>query len=178
MNTDELAALEERWLNKQRSLAGDRDGLYEQTGVYEAWREIFRHYVVLAKQGDLEALKRAVYFAWAQCSISRLTTGIKDLDSQATREAFGVADELTQDGRLDAELQWMLPYYYVVERSYLDRFEDLEALKQASGLHPFLYRRRCLDVSFAQRGQMGDYWRAEQALLRRWSSVDMVPLLP
>jgi hypothetical protein len=175
MNTEELAALEEQWLHQQRSLAGDRDRLYEQTGVYEAWQDIFRHYVALAKQGDLEALKRALYFVWAQCSISRLTTGIKDLDSQAIREAFGVANRLAQDGRLDAELQWMLSYYYVVEPSYLDRFEDLEALKQASGLHPFLYRQRCPEALFAQRGQMGDYWRAEQALLRRWASVDTSP---
>ncbi len=62
----------------------------------------------------------------------------------------------------------MLPYYYVVERSYLDRFEDLDALKKVSREHPFLYRQRCLDVSFDHRGQMGDYWQAEQTHLRHW----------
>jgi hypothetical protein len=62
----------------------------------------------------------------------------------------------------------MLPYYYVVERSYLDRFEDLDALKRVSREHPFLYRHRCLEVSFEHRGQMGDYWQAEQNHLRHW----------
>ena len=85
------------------------------------------------------------------------------------RETLEIANKLAEAGPLDAELEWMLPYYYVVERSYLDRFEDLDALKKASREHPFLYRQRCLEVSFDHRGQMGDYWRAEQAHLRHWA---------
>jgi hypothetical protein len=63
----------------------------------------------------------------------------------------------------------MLPYYYVVAPSYLDRFEGYDALKRASGQHPFLYRQRCLEISFDHRGQRGAYWKTEQAHLRRWS---------
>jgi len=168
MNVEQLATVEEQWLTKQRSLAGDRDSLYEQTGVYGAWRDIFGQYVTLARESDLEALKRALYFAWAERSMSRLITGIRDLDEEQMRETFEIADKLAREDRLDTELQWMLPYYYLVERSYLDRFEDLDALKHASREHPLLYRQRALDASFNQRGQMGDYWKAEQAHLRRW----------
>jgi hypothetical protein len=168
MNVEQLATLEEEWLIKQRSFVRDREALYEQLGVYATWRDIFGQYVALAREGDLEALKRALYFVWAECSMARLITGIKDLDEGLMKEALGIADKLAQDGRLDAELQWMLPYYYVVERSYLDRFEDFDALKRASGEHPFLYRRYCIEVSFDHRGQMGDYWQAEQAHLRQW----------
>ncbi len=169
MNVKQLATVEEQWLKKQHSLSGDKDSLYEQAGVYAAWRDILGQYVVLAKEGDLEALKRALYLTWAERSMSRLITGIKDLDEDSIRAVFEMADKLVRDGRLDTELEWMLPYYYLVERSYLDRFENLDALKQASREHPFLYRQRSLDVSFDQRGQMGDYWKAEQAHLRRWS---------
>ncbi len=169
MNTQQLTTVEEQWLTKQHSLAENKDSLYEQTGVYAAWRDIFGQYVVLAKEADLEALKRALFLAWAERSMSRLITGIKDLDEERIREVFGITDKLARDGQLDAELEWMLPYYYLVERSYLDRFDDLDALKQASREHPFLYRQLSLDASFDQRGQMGDYWKAEQAHLRRWS---------
>lgn len=168
MNVKELAALEEQWLIKQRRLVRDRENLYESLGVYAIWREIFGQYAALAAEGDLEALKRAVFFVWAECSMARLITGLKDLDEGRVKEILGLADKLAAAGRLDAELEWMLSYYHVVEPSYLDRFDDLGALKNASHEHPFLYRQRCLDVSFEHRGQMGDYWKAEQAHLRRW----------
>lgn len=168
MNVKQLAALEEEWLVKQRRLVRDRESLYESLGIYAAWRDIFAQYAALAREGDLEALKRALFLVWAECSMARLITGIKDLDENMAKEVLAGADKLAADGQLDAELEWMLPYYYVVEPSYLDRFDDLDALKKASREHPFLYRQRCLEVSFDHRGQMGDYWKAEQAHLRRW----------
>jgi len=168
MTVEQLAALEEKWLKKQRSLVGDRETLYEQAGVFVAWQDIFSQYVALALEGDLEALKRAMFLIWAERSIARLITGLKDLDESRIQEVLTTANKLAQDGRLDTELEWMLPYYYLVERSYLDRFEGLDALKQASRQNPFLYRQRCLETSFDRRGQMGDYWKAEQAHLRQW----------
>ncbi len=168
MNVEQLAAAEEKWLTKQRGLVGDRDALYEREGVYAAWHDMFGQYVALARKGDLEALKRALFFVWAECSISHVMTGIKDLCEEIIREALGIADKLARDGGLDAELAWMLPYYYLVEPLYLDCFEDLDALKQASRMNPFLYRQRCLEASFDHRGQMGAYWKTEQAHLRRW----------
>ena len=33
MNIEQIAAVEEEWLNKQRSLVGDREALYERDGV-------------------------------------------------------------------------------------------------------------------------------------------------
>ena len=167
-NIDQLATREEQWLKKQHGLVGDRGTLYEQVGVYAAWRDIFRQYVSLARKGDLEALKRALYFVWAEHSIGPLGTGIKNLDEDLATEALGIADRLAVDDRPDAELEWMLPYYYVVDPAYLDRFEDLDALKRTSREHPFLYRQRCQETSFDHRGQMGEYWKAKQAHLRRW----------
>jgi hypothetical protein len=169
MNVEQLATLEETWLKKQRQLVGDRKVLYEQAGVYAAWREILGHYVAVARAGDLEALKRALYLIWAERSIGPVLTGLKDLDKATVRETLELADRLARDGRLDAELEWMLPYYYLVDPSYLDRFENLDALKHASRQRPFAYRGHCLETSFEHRGQMGEYWRIEQAHQRRWT---------
>jgi len=169
MNVMQLAIQEEEWLNKQRRLVDNRDVLYEEQGVYAAWRDLFRQYVALVKEGDTEALKRALYFIWAERAISPLITGLRDLDEDGVREVFDAADKLAADNRLDPELEWMLPYYYIVDREYLDRFDSYDALKQASSRHPFLYRQRCIEVSFDHRGQMGDYWRTEQAHLQRWA---------
>jgi hypothetical protein len=108
------------------------------------------------------------YFIWAERSIARLITGLQDLDEDLIKEVLSIANESAGDKRLDEELEWMLPYYCVVDCSYLDRFDGYDALQQASGHHRSLYRERCLEASFDHRGQMGDYWKTEQAHLRRW----------
>ena len=79
-----------------------------------------------------------------------------------------MADELAGTNGLDAELRWMLPYYHLVEPSYLDCFEGLDDLKRISGQDPLLYRTECLKGSFENRGHMGRYWKAKQAILRQW----------
>ncbi len=163
----ELAALEERWLRKQHRMAKDRARAYEQAGVYAAWRDIFRQYTLLARH-DLEALKRAIYLCWTQRSQNPLLSGVKDLDEDAIREVFAVANELAGTNGLDAELRWMLPYYHLVEPSYLDRFDDLEDLKRISRKDPLVYRKDCLKCSFENRGHMGRYWKAKQTILRQW----------
>jgi len=163
----QLAALEERWLRKQHRIVKDRASAYERTGVYAAWRDIFQQYASLARE-DMEALKRALYLAWTQYSQSPLLSGVKDLDEKTIREVLAIADDLARTDRLDAELQWMLSYYYLVEPQYLDRFDGQEHLKQVSRQGPLLYRHECLKCSFKNRGHMGQYWKSKQAILRQW----------
>jgi hypothetical protein len=86
--------------------------------------------------------------------------------SRGANESFSSAPTARTNG-LDAELRWMLPYYCLVEPSYLDRFEELDALKRISGRDPLAYRRECLKGSFENRGHMGRHWKAKQAILRR-----------
>ncbi len=163
----ELAAMERRWLHKQHRIVKDRAAAYERTGVYAAWRDIFQQYASLARR-DPEALKRAIYLAWTQYSQNPLLSGVKDLDEKTVREVLALADDLARRNRLDDELQWMLSYYYLVEPRYLDRFDGVEHLKQASRHEPLLYRRACLSRSFRGRGHMGRYWRSKQTILRHW----------
>ena len=123
MDLEQLTALEYGWLHKQHNCGENRETLYRQLGVYAAWQDIFGQYVALAKQGDNEALKRALYLAWTQRSQGPILSGVKDLDRELIRELVGLADDLARTGGLDAELRWMLPYYYLVEPSYIERFK-------------------------------------------------------
>jgi hypothetical protein len=168
MNLEQLTALEYQWLHKQHSCGENRETLYKQLGVYAAWQDIFRQYVALAGQGDIEALKRALYLAWTQRSQGPILSGVEDLDRELIRELLGIADDLARTGGLDAELQWMLPYYYLIEPSYIEQFEGFEALRQVNRQDPFLYRQACLKSSFDNRGHMGEYWKSKQAILRQW----------
>jgi hypothetical protein len=166
-DVNQLTALEERWLRKQRCITRDRASAYEQAGIYAAWRNIFRQYTLLAEH-DLEALKRAIYLCWTERSQNRIMSGIKDLDEGTIQEVLAIANQSAATDRLDAELRWMLSYYHLVEPSYLDRFDDLEDLKRVSKEDPLVYRTGCLKCSFENRGHIGRHWQAKQAILRRW----------
>ncbi|UCD53105.1 MAG: hypothetical protein JSW27_10770 [Phycisphaerales bacterium] len=63
MTLEELTALEDEWLAKHPSqgFMEEKDALCKQNGIYDAWRGIFAEYVALARSGDLEALKRALF---------------------------------------------------------------------------------------------------------------------
>lgn len=162
-----LTALEEQWLRRQHKTIHQSGSLRGQTGVHATWQGIFREYALLGGR-DLEALKRALYLCWTERSQDPLLSGVKDLDPGVVREVFVIADELARADGLDAELRWMLPYYYLVEPSYLDRSDDLDDLKRVSKQNPLLYRQECLKGSFENRGHMGHYWKAKQAILHKW----------
>jgi hypothetical protein len=92
MTLDEITALECEWLKKMpaHGFFEERDTLFQKTGVYEAWRRIFREYVMLAKTGDQEALKRAVFLYWYSFSEPRELNGLAALDSGLAQEVFGL----------------------------------------------------------------------------------------
>jgi hypothetical protein len=165
---ERTTALEYQWLRKQRRITGDRDSLYELSGVYAAWRDIFWQYVSLAKTRDQEALKRAIYLWWTQYSQEPAMSGVKQLDQEPAKQVLTIADKLVTKDGLDAELRWMLPYYYFLEPRYVDRFANLDELKRTSRQDALLYRTACLESSFDNRGHMGEYWRSKQAVLHRW----------
>jgi hypothetical protein len=165
MNLDEITRLEEEWLAKMSSSSGsinERDEANETTGVYAAWREIFEQYVLLAKNGDVEALKRAFFLAWYEQAEPDWSSGIKGLDYRLIEEVFQMLDALIETGEVDLELSWMLPWYYHIAPWYLDPYDDLHTLKQASKGGWDLYREFCGDSSFEGRGQLGEYWASIQ----------------
>jgi len=181
MRLDEISALEYEWLAKQQSVHGahdDRDAAYERIGVYEAWREIFREYVTLSREGDPEALKRALFLWWYGYSEPHWLSGILKLDYALGEEVLRRVNELASKGQLDEELKWMLPWYYSICDYYLGSFEGIDALKQASMQETNRrderwWRLQCGRSSFENRGQMGECWGSVRSSLNQaWADHD------
>ena len=154
MTLEEITALENEWLAKHPyGRVKDLHAACEQMGIYDAWRNIFEQYVILARQGDLEALKRALFLYWYSCSEPNELSGIPSLGDDLPFEVLGMINDLAQKGELDTELKWMLPYYYSITDWYIDRFEGFDKLKKIS---------KEPDSSFDNRGQLGKYWKSIQ----------------
>ncbi len=158
MTLEELTALEDEWLGKHPSPGFmERDhALCEQDGVYDAWRGIFAEYVALARSGDLEALKRALFLAWYELAEPSTLSGLYLLDTCLKKEVFQMLEDLATRGELDGELKWMLPFYYSVADWYL--IPGCDAIESASKKNVDLWQRVCLESSFENRGQLGKYW--------------------
>jgi hypothetical protein len=168
MNLADLTAMEEEWLTRRNSIQGTierRATLYARLAVFDAWQEIFLRYVILAKAGDLEALKRATFLLWYQYSAPMWQSGLLGLDEQGGREVLQMLDCMVKEDKLDLELQWMLPHYYRVADCYLDVWEglDLGELKKASQKNWGLWEKCVQQASFSHRGQLGEYWARIQA---------------
>jgi hypothetical protein len=171
MDLAEITAMEEEWLTRRNSIQGTverRATLYARLAVFDAWQQIFLRYVVLAKAGDLEALKRATFLLWYQYSAPLWQSGLLGLDEQASREVLQVLDRMAKEDRLDLELQWMLPHYYRLADYYLDAWEglDLGELKKASQKNWGLWEKHIRQSSFSHRGQLGEFWANIQASQR------------
>jgi hypothetical protein len=123
------------------------------------WDDILRQYLTLAReQGDLEALKRALFLAWYYQADPEWVTGIGSLDPQTTREVLRLANDWANRGQLDKEMIWMLSFYCTIVEWFLSPDED--ALRSFSVENKHLWMTGCLESSFDNRGQMGEYWKS------------------
>lgn len=170
MTLDEVTALEYEWLAKQPR-GGSMEQhhvLNEQRRVYEASQNIFKEYVVLSRQGDLEALKRALFLYWYSWAEPNQLSGILGLDENLVEETLQMVDDLARSGELDKELKWMLPHYYEDTSLYLDHSwrDKFPYLHKASEETPDVSEERCLDLSYDNRGQLGEYWKSIQDFYR------------
>ena len=172
MTLDEITALEYEWLKKMpdRGFFEERDTLFQKTGVYKAWRRIFREYVMLAKTGDREALKRAIFLYWYSFSEPHELSGIPALDKDPAQEVFGLVDNMLQRGECDTELKWMLPFYYSIADFYIDYSwpDQFEHVRRASKENKDLWQTLCLESTFEHRGQLGKYWESIQKNAAKW----------
>ncbi len=123
------------------------------------WDDVLKGYLALARdKGDLEALKRALFLAWYYQADPEWVTGIGSLDPKTTREVLRLANDRARKGQLDSELIWMLPYFYAIVEWYLATEDD--ALRKISMENRYLWMTACLESSFDNRGQMGEYWKS------------------
>lgn len=161
MTLDELTALENEWLSRHpvRGFMEDKDAQCERDGIYEAWRKIFAEYVALARSGNLEALKRALFLAWYEQAEPSPLSGLYLLDAEAKKEVLQMLEDLARQDQLDEELKLVLPYYYAVADWYLPA--GFNALLKASKTDVDL--RSLLSCTFENRGQLGEYWKCIRA---------------
>jgi hypothetical protein len=164
MDTDTLTAIENGLMTSEEGTSGDWRILCERLGIQATWEGVFGQYVALARRGDLEAVKRALFLAWYEMAEpDAWYNDIKGLDTELKREVYSIVDDLTRRGRLDDELRWMLPYYYSVADIYLP--PGFDALEKASKVRAYPWKECCRKGSFRNRGWFGSYWRGIQAAL-------------
>jgi len=164
MTIEEITELENEWMNKKpkRGSLADKDAQCQERGIYEAWRQIFEQYVILAREGELEALKRTLFLYWYSRSEPKELCGIPILDEGLIIEVLGMVNNLAQKDELDTELKWMLTFYYSLTDWYIDRLEGFYELKEASKGNESLWEQFCPKSSFSNRGQLGIYWKRLQ----------------
>ena len=136
----------------------ERDSYMKEHGLYDAWGEIYKKYVELAQQGDLEGLKRALFYAWYQLSEPGWLSGINELPDSRTLIVVNLLEARLDQGIQDQELEYMLPYYMSVCSYYLERFYPLPNIERASSKNSDDARNQAGRSDWTHRGQMGAYW--------------------
>jgi hypothetical protein len=163
MKIEEITLLEKQ-LQSEMPVQGyfeDRDEYLRTHNLYERWNSVFENYVELAKENNLEALKRSLFFAWYQLSEPGSLSGIPELEESSCGVVFEITNQLCRKSELDEELSWMLPYYYQICEYYFERFEPLANLRLASEKNSDLWQKSSHSSSFNNRGQLGEYWASK-----------------
>jgi hypothetical protein len=192
MTLEELTALEDEWQRRLPVAAvGDPMDSDQQIEILQAWRRIFGYYVIEAREGEVEFLKRALFLYWYSLSEPSELNGLYMLEDVLVIEMLERVNDIAKRGELDTEFMWMLPWYYSIADYYLDRFEGNHELKEVSKANMDVYMPKdiqpgsiesyrdlkealarkvsldpweemCLKSSFSNRGQMGYYWKSIQ----------------
>lgn len=162
MDLNELALEECQILDKVRGIQGlieQQEAELESSGIFDNYRGIYNKYVELAVQGDIEALKRALFLWWFDFVEPSFLTGLHELDGWEVLEQL---ETLASTNKLDKELKWMLPYYYLITDYYFDAIleNELPALRKFldENKNTSLPCTDFLSASLEGRGQMADYW--------------------
>ena len=163
MNIEELSKKED---DIQRSMTSgghfdQRNEHLHENGLYRESANVFKAYVELAEAGNLEAIKRALFYTWYQISEPNSLSGIPQLDDVLVLKVLTIVDQMAKEGVLDEELKNMLPFYYLVACYYFERFDGLEDLKAASEPGDDIYTQVSNSFDYTNRGQMGYYWHTK-----------------
>ncbi|GAB1267030.1 hypothetical protein NBRC116493_02830 [Aurantivibrio infirmus] len=165
MNIDALTKMEEDLLAKmpQGGHFNDREKFLDENGIYKKWQKIFEHYSQLALEGNIEALKRAVFFLWYQTCEPAPLSGLKDLNVQAVASTLEHLNKLITSEQIDSELAYMLPYYYQIAEWYIPKEVEADAILSASQISSGENSAGLNKSNFVNRGQLGQYWQSLQS---------------
>ena len=166
-NPDRLVylATRETMLDTQLAAANAKRGLTPESSdyrsIYADYAVIHCEYVELAVEGNAEALKRALFLQWYRVTEPSYLCGLSDLDLAAEHRLLLLVDRLCASNGLDAELGWMLPYYYLIADYYFQHEGQYPALVAYCQTHAHWGRlQQPTGFESDGRGQMGDYWKS------------------
>lgn len=163
MTIEELTAAEEQLMAQVLSVEGSMDEKHAELdarGVYQAYEDVHREYVELGEQGEIEALKRALFLQWYCMTEPSCFTGVRSVDQAAEHKVLRMLDELAASDSLDDELRWMLPFYDSVNDWYFRDRTNIPALRRwldQNGSTRFP-EDESRSVQLRARGQMSHYW--------------------
>ncbi len=136
----------------------ERDTYLESHKLYGDLRSLFVEYAALAIEGDAEALKRALFFSWYQCSEPNQLSGLSELNEELIFKVLKKVDSYIETKSIDTELTFMLPYYFEVCDWYFERFTGLDNLLHASKNNIDKWAQEAPNQNWDNRGMMGEYW--------------------
>lgn len=142
----------------------ERDAQIARSGLYGEYPAILDAYLALVAQPDAapEAVKRAVFLAWIGGVEHPCRTAVRELPERGVRAAVGALEGLLQRGRGDDELRWMLAWYHGCAPALFDVYGGGDVVAAfVQGAPVDAWRHAGVDpASLANRGQLGQYWRA------------------
>ncbi len=165
MNLLDLGSREARCKEDMDRAQGAVSGRCEiETWAQGEQREIHRSYSTLAL-GDspesLEALKRALFLQWFECTEPGYMTGIVDLDADAALAIVGRVEKAFVEQSPDFELGQMVGYYLAVSDRCLDRYPlgPAKGLGLATASPPIGFLTSDSQrTTYPARGLMGNYF--------------------
>ena len=160
MNIEKLTGVENDLLAKMPKAGNfsDRHLFLSRHGIYDQWEQVFNQYVSLALDGNVEALKRAIFFVWYQVAEPPQLSGIFNLDTVSVVKVIEYLNGLIEGGIKDSELDWMLPYYYQIADYYIPSGARADAIMLVSKKNNDQFMLRLDKTEFFNRGQLGLYW--------------------
>lgn len=133
--------------------------------MYAEYPTIFGSYLELTASDDrataLEALKRAIYLAWAASSTLPVDTGLTELPETEVRALMKTLDGAIKAGNVDEELRLMLAWYRDAFGAVFEHFgpvRSLDAFIRDVSSDDVRARAPAV-IATDDRGQMGRYWR-------------------
>lgn len=130
----------------------------QHSGVFDAYRDVHRKYVLHAQGGDVEALRRAAFIQWLAAIEPPFLSGLCDLDSAAQRALLTLLEEAVAAEQLDDELAWMLPYYYQMAEWWIPDSAAPRLIRFCRSRAPRQAVRPPPGFAYIGRGEMGRYW--------------------
>jgi hypothetical protein len=167
LSLSSLAGWEDAVLASIRGATGtpeEQDRQIERSGLYGEYPAIVRAYLELFADPEsaTEAIKRAVFLVWHGAMVPPSSTGIAALPDGTSRAVIEELDARVRRGETDAELMWMLAWYFGEGRFVFELYGGTPRLFRFAE-EPSIDAWRSAGItpaSMARRGQLGRYWTA------------------